>query len=441
MQYKKIILFLIIILNLNTILFAQSLEDKYEHYRERLQYFVVPGLEEGQSLVAAGRLISITKDKEHLTFSDQATHLGYYMGVLSTEIYIKEREKEDFSSSLLELYYAMEAYRRLDESESKLQWSGKDFSDTLDGLFLRMDVPEDFISSYNKKLNKGLKDKVNIINTDAEKYTIGSMNWVSSNRRALDEHMDIMSQDQAIGVLMGFAIVKKAMPDKAFHITDEHGKSVCDSYNFHRKAIKYASLIIEYIAKDKWIIKTPAGKDVPARRGGDTRSFSKGFRKVYTYFNDKELETDNRLNIFLHGFGDDNIKMSCVLMAIGDFKNERKLYKKAKKYNWQGFYLMLWEFLDDKNSRFDYTEQIKSQLNAAPETGPFFYGVDKNNENIRYTPDYYFPNAKGWAASIKWEKDVHKQKYGDNMLLSIGSFNGLDYMLAHNLYLIRTQYQ
>ncbi len=441
MQYKKIILFLVIILNTHAILSAQSLEDKYEHYRERLQYFVVPGLEAGQSLVAAGRLISITTHKEHLTFSDQATHLGYYMGVLSTEIYIKERKKEDYTATLLELYYAMEAYRRLDESESKLQWSGKDFPDTLDGLFLRMDVPQNFVKIHNAKLNKGLKDKVNIVHTDAEKYAIGSINWVSPYRRALDEHLDIMSQDQAIGILMGFAIVKKAMPDKAFHITDAQGKSLCDSYNFHRKAIQYASLIIEYIAKDKWIIKTPAGEDVPARRGGDTRSFSKGFRQVYSYFNDKNLETDNCLNIFLHGFGDDNIKMACVLMAIGDFKNQRKLYRKAKHYNWQAFYLMLWEFLHNKQSRFEYKDLIESQLKAAPESGPFFYGVDKRNEDIRYTPDYYFPNAKGWAASIKWEKNDKKQKFGDNMLLSIGSFNGLDYMLAYNLYRIRTEYQ
>jgi len=96
---------------------------------------------------------------------------------------------------------------------------------------------------------------------------------------------------------------------------------------------------------------------------------------------------------------------------------------KTKKQDWDTFYALSWNVLHNKNKKMESRlEKTLNQLNTAPYEGPYNYGIDNN------------PKGSGWSASYRWHLKKDMQLGEANGLK--GNYNGLDYMLLHNLYCI-----
>jgi hypothetical protein len=406
--------------------------EKYWSYRERLKYFVVPGLNTGQSNVASERR-SHRKDEE-LGFGDQTQHLGWYMGVLATEYKLLVIYKGDVKRTLRELYYAFEAYKRLDMCESKAPWNKP--QDKLDGFFNRHDVPTDFCTSYLNELNQGV-DSNYIAGNPA--YISGDIFYVHSPRRPLQAGLDEMSQDNAIYLLLGFALVKRLLPSLDLKVYDEHDNVIHSGFNFQAKSIEYASLIINYIAKENWIIYRPDGEKV--ERGHNAQWFSYGFNKSYKYFNGYETSySDNGFWRFKisNGGKSDGRCMQAVLATIGNVFSQAKLIRKTNNHLWHPFYIMLHSVLHSSGDSFNiikepdlYYNDAIYQINQAPESGPFQIG--EINESREYNP-YTVNGKKGWCSPLKYAKSKKLQNNGTKHPIQWGTYNGLDYMLLYNLF-------
>jgi len=134
---------------------------KYWYYRDRLQYFVYPGTEKGESIIMTCR--NGCKDftdsyPPYFSIEFAQTHklMGYYIGVLATEykLLINNGQISDALSTLNELDMALEALNRMDMCESDAPW----FSEAiLNGFFIRNDVPPVLSLEMSDGLNKNCR--------------------------------------------------------------------------------------------------------------------------------------------------------------------------------------------------------------------------------------------------------------------------------------------
>ena len=103
--------------------FSQTPEknlEKYNFYRERVKYFYKLGENPGECQYAS---ISGMSNSKKLNFGgDQTIEMAWFIGVMATEYKLIEHNKQDVDRTLRDLYYALLAYRRLDECEDKEPW-------------------------------------------------------------------------------------------------------------------------------------------------------------------------------------------------------------------------------------------------------------------------------------------------------------------------------
>jgi len=139
---------------------------KYWYYRDRLEYFVMPGTEPGQSLVADIRNQPWFEFQENIGFGQQYTRMGFYLGMLATEYRLLKDNGQDYElpAILNEIELALNALIRTDMHESGPPWSYLGITeDYCDGFFVREDVPPLFNAQYNAEnylihFNKDLSD-------------------------------------------------------------------------------------------------------------------------------------------------------------------------------------------------------------------------------------------------------------------------------------------
>jgi hypothetical protein len=125
---------------------------KYWYYRDRLEYFVMPGTKAGQSLVADIRNQPYFGSRDKIGFGQQYTRMGFYLGMLATEYrLLKDNgQMHDLPSIVNEIELALNALIRTDMHESGPPWSYLGITeDYPDGFFVREDVPPFFNSQYN----------------------------------------------------------------------------------------------------------------------------------------------------------------------------------------------------------------------------------------------------------------------------------------------------
>jgi hypothetical protein len=150
----------------------------------------------------------------------------------------------------------------------------------------------------------------------------------------------------------------------------------------------------------------------------------------------------------LLGLGNKNL--TATVLAMGNYsagKIER--LTTMKNLNWDTFYFLLWEVLNNNNRNSTLQSQLLSkslgQLNSAPCEGPYCYKPDTriphyligkkiNLYNTYDTNGVY--SGGGWATSYRWYEGEDDQDHGKTIW--IGNFNGCDYMLLYNLYQIMT---
>jgi hypothetical protein len=137
-----------------------------------------------------------------------------------------------------------------------------------------------------------------------------------------------------------------------------------------------------------------------------------------------------------------NQSMYCQLAAmsdswrVGNFPfsliniTPQTIFDHAEDYDWEGYYVALWSVWNDKSIpqlgslRNNTINSICDDLNSAPCEGP--YNITPYSTGIHYF-------APQWSSTFKYFRPIDESLNGITELPD-GYFNGLDYLLMHNLF-------
>jgi len=423
---------------------AQDNLNKYWNYRDRLtNYFVKPGPAIGESIVATIRNKN-KSSKRGFTAGDQTIDLAWYIGILATEYQLLTQNKQIAESTLRELNYAIMAFDRLDRCEKGEPWNKK--RDTLDGFFHRYDVsledkPKLFsVVGRNKGLNA--KDTWGTRPPGVPTYISG----YDSNGKGQNYYSASVSQDQLIHLLMGFVLVYKCLPDTELFFYDNNLRK--KNINFNKEAKVRVDRILKYYKN--WIIKDPNGKNVERGQNSIMYAFplaTIGYKVNGISYNNmwsqsflaKKLWGLSRVPNWENDF---NSTMALALAALSDswwdltplgLVNSTGYYISlcGKPWDREVFYLLLYQFVNDKKARvYDKNKTLK-QIESAPYNGPYYWSQD----SILFKCCGLQPGkpSGGWAFPNKF-RGTKKEQEGLGKYPSTGNFSGIDYLLLYNLY-------
>jgi hypothetical protein len=490
---------LIIVLNLPVNLIAQystnylptdnpqidNCIEKYWHYRDRLKYFVTPGsLFNGESMVAGIRNLIGKHDSTKMSFGQESVYLGYYMSVLATEYKLLSDNNADgannakMNQDLKELCYALHAYiYQMDFNEQ--QCYNKPYCD-FDGFFVRSQIPDYFV---NPNCMEGLINYQNLNNFgeltyensawDPNNYYFGNSSnplpygkpgYINAVTPTVSEGFEPMSQDEAIGLLMGLTLIVKYIPDGNFQITglDNHNLfeflfSQDPNYcNIRHIAQEIIYRIVRYIGSGgfytegdaergwcteeyvptPWQIYKPNCEPVGYKNGGDVLAFAYpltvmahtwSYPENYSYGVEPPGWNAYTVSALLGLQNAGNDWMGCTVAALSNVNDASVppndfLKVVSSYYNWDPFYVLLRADLFDQLEPEELPNAFNLMVNA-PCEGPYKYSdAIKGND--------------GWCTSYRWHFDITEQLNGRPNDFN-GNYNGLDYMLLLNLSLIQ----
>lgn len=225
---------------------AQTNLQKYWKYRERLRNYVVVGDCQGCSLPAKDR-----SGDGIFGWTDETITLGHYIGMLAMEYKLLEGRGQNLQQITEDLYYAVEAFNRLDYMAEFYYGS----SPSLNGFFIRDDVPVDFFDKIYKGerienyLNKGLAPPPN----GWKVATVASGFVDGDNVAGLDGPIE-ESQDQVIQLYLGFALVTKYVnPNAQYSIPFKDGE-----FSIVQEIKNISQRIINHMEINDWFIRNPA---------------------------------------------------------------------------------------------------------------------------------------------------------------------------------------
>lgn len=259
--------------------------NKYWYYRYRLvNNFMKIGDTQGCSIPAAER----GGDGYNILAWGDGPNIGWYMGVLATEYRLLADSKQDASQTVKELFYVLEAFNRTDffaETYFK-DGNGNPGTASLNGFYVRDDVPGDFLngdctdpSSNGCHFNSGL----------VPSYCDGappgvSHPWsvptsqpckVSKVRSIYNDNLSPESQDNAIHILMGLALINKCVDE---NITYNGKVFSYEGYGENRivsEARNIIDRIVDWIRDHNWRIKNPVTDTyIINEEGGDARAYA-----------------------------------------------------------------------------------------------------------------------------------------------------------------------
>jgi MYXO-CTERM domain-containing protein len=393
---------------------AQNLE-KYRALRHRLvTEFVSVGGAQGQSQPAPERMDNLGLMK----WGDGTIALGFYLGVLATEHYILAHPSQfpgaaasssDLDATDNELYYALLALERLDRDADSAFPAPCSTTPALNGFFLRDDVPADFYSHFSG---------ITTIQSDFVDPTL-------TNKEE--------SQDQVYHVQHGLALVIALVPSTV----SVQGKPL------RAWAIEQATRITKHFAKNDWIIRNPACSNRAVNRGENASGYSYGetlaaafitdgaympttsalFKTVWDTLRQPSNPTYN---------DEDNLHMALAIMAVGDgygADTPQVLATLSATQDWP-LYPLLHRVLHPSAAGFCTTAStvnprarvmldeltLQTEPSCPGPNGPAPHGFTTHNRFIRGKSQAYV--GPSGCEGIRYQ--------------------GLDYMLLHNLYAIAT---
>jgi hypothetical protein len=414
-----------------------SLTEKYLHYRERLksQFLLCYGTGPGCSLPAS---IRNTYDEHYrgratIKWGDGTIDLAVYISVLATEFKLLQNENQNTEATLTELYYALETFNRLDY-----------YGDTcfgmppsLNGFFIRSDAGAGL---FNNPLKK--QEALNRLNASGmEVHSLSSefLNYLNG-----DTKLFAVSKDQVFLLLMAMKLVTLYLPEE---VISTAGTFMDGERSFSKEAKNIAIRLLDWIHPPEksnffthWKIRSPSGgkvkagnnawtyaallseivKDISGTRNPERKGFSwmmaKGIRE-FSWLAYKPVFFFNRSESF---------KTLLLEALCGKRKNKAdRFYKRAYSFTPYRWYLipLLYGCLhnawpENFNSAF-----YESLLQAAPEEGPFHL----------YPGDFAHPQWSSTSLIIHPRRTTHDSPHFP------GRYNGLDYMLLYNLFLIAGQ--
>ncbi|MBL9037759.1 MAG: hypothetical protein JNG84_04515, partial [Archangium sp.] len=178
---------------------------KYWAYRARLKAEFVKvsaGDEPGTNLPAGVRA------NGRLGWGDTTIMLGQYLAMLATEYkLVGGAQTEKGRTAAAELYYALKALDRLDRTGETYFPGG---SATVNGFFVRDDVPGDFLTRFPLRGATSVESEITC------PYQTGG-EVCHPTYRATE-----MSQDQVWHLILGLALVKRMVPENAILIDGQN---------------------------------------------------------------------------------------------------------------------------------------------------------------------------------------------------------------------------
>lgn len=465
--------------------FAQSVDDNTAHkrywfYRTRLvNDFIKVGQNPGESLPLSRRTLGDINDinisQKGQIGGDAVSQLGEYVCVLATEYALLRDNYQDVEEVKRELFYALEAFNRLDFNAE--QYWGE--PNTLNGFFIREDEPCDFFcnnklhfnyelnlsnsnSSFDPNCNSVNKLPVNgagfVSNIYVQKVEDGKLCIYQSSPTLNNRNNIAMSHDQIHPLLAGLALINKYVPDWENYNT----QSFLDGeYYIRTEARKMSVRILNNLKKfaGGWKVMWPdchqtvpgASCFVPATVGGDASPYSFAI-----------AETVNKINI-------DNNAYNSATSGLPVYHNAYSLSNGLVAWGAQTGYCwpksddavkIGWEEAACNCDYMGYPALIPGQnytavkinpnvvchslywasmLRSVLHSSPAGSGLDGTENFIDGAPcegPYNYQNFNyptyNWSSTDLVE---HPDRRGAGNAGGFpGDYNGLDYMLYHNLY-------
>lgn len=400
---------------------AQTTPDnlaKYWRLRARLTTeFLSIGPAAGQSEPAQER----HEAQGFIKFGDTTLVLGWYIGVLATE-YELVRQPGRFPGAdrgnaaqvnltLDELYYALLAMERLDETAESAFPAPCTQSTALNGFFLRDDVPADFHQRVAGNLTVTMSDFVDPVLTNKE-----------------------MSQDQVYHVLIGLSLVKRLVPDTVV----VRGKAL------RAWAMQQAQRIGQHISSNGWVIKNPACGDRSVNRGEQAIGYSAGTRLALSFTTDGAFVpgTSSLWNTawsLLRSpsapvYSDvDNLHMAMAIAAVGNgwgSTTATDLAALSAKEDWVAYPLLHSTLHGNAANGFcrvaaPINTMARTMLDQLPSTGEPINPLPNGPAPHPFTTNHRFtrPRAQAYVGA----PNAGGMRY-----------SGLDFLLLHNLYALAT---
>ncbi|MBN1184032.1 MAG: hypothetical protein JXB49_17190 [Bacteroidales bacterium] len=391
--------------------------EKYNHYRERLfrEFIAYDSTTQPNymgTFIAASKRIE-TPTYKGLWWGEGTINTSCLIQVLVTEYLMNIQNGKDNTQTLHDLYFAMKTYERLDLYAETYYLDKGPGTASLNGFFIRDDVPGDILERYPYLISIEDQNKWSVYSD----YYFACCSWK-------DKYHKEMSQDQVWHLLLGFALVAKFL-DTLY---------IEENYHFQDQAKEYSRLMITRLQGEKnfkWQLRNPVDKHkIPQNRGGKVRIMAYGFAEAghtITGENFHKYNSDNGLwrTAFYQGWFvkknfDDDFCFR-ILSTIADLPDEDDFnrlityYYKKKIYKYPQFPL-LFILLHSENSDEYYQKtgsllpDVEALLNEAPMEGPS-------------------SKEETWSATnmLIWPESANNGKPGE-------MYNGLDYMLLHNLY-------
>lgn len=299
-------------------------QQKYWYMRQRLvDKYVSIGPGHGQSIPLSIIHIGATEAwnptsnlvRKLEISGDATTDLGWYIGILATEIKLLRDANEDFSSTKMELYYALNAFDRLDGYAEMLydyadinqwtdcsdetcnlpgipeaQWdyvnhtwlprSGSIWNSTyLNGWFLRSDGGPELINDFPDIdiISAGISRPWDLSQTTDCNYGhyVDYNPSISYSNRGYYPY-NIPSQDQIFHLLMGLMLTSEFAGDATYNgvvLKDKAkqiGMRILDHYSF---GLATQTLFL-----------SPINNTLPCNGGGDSWAFEGSLSKMRDYF-------------------------------------------------------------------------------------------------------------------------------------------------------------
>ncbi len=442
---------------------------KYWYYRFRLKNdFLKVGNCQGCGIPASERYNFKTNE---LNWGDSPSQLAYYIGVLATEYKLLRDNNLDLTQTGYELMLALKALKRIDYT-AESYFGG---SNNVNGFLLRDDVPCDFLQNNSAHFNSECTEHVSYYkNNSALQTSSDYCNGLKppTPENPTPEKINEFSQDHATQILFGLALVKGCI-----NSSDNY-----NGYYFLAEAQNLATKLVKWIQNapggwnKRWIIENAVTGD-PVDRGSKAYAMAFGFAsaacfingkgklcsdfhdiytyngagggfwlwKMYLFFGVPSINcsalfpkassalntcTDSYMPLTLAAIGNSSYTVTSIGPLLGVPNTSNAMYK-AFVQDFQHLPLT-WAFLYGKNLKNQlgqagplFQPYIEFLLNDAPCEGPWYYADTATNNYL--SPSYE------WSTKSRF-LHPHKRGYYPYTKKNPGEYNGLDYMLYHNLY-------
>ncbi|MDX2173211.1 MAG: T9SS type A sorting domain-containing protein [Bacteroidota bacterium] len=389
---------------------------KYGYYKNRLiTKFVIDGdpIKKGFNLPITIRNTIHTNDTLN-DWGDGTIMLGWYISVLATEYEVNLLNGVNTSSTIAQLYRALQTVNRLD-SMAEIYYGG---TPSLNGFFMRSDADTTLITAA-QSLNPNFFENKNCM---ASPYSCGR-SCFNMPLNCPSHLVNEESQDQLYHLVMGLSLTAKFCNIAYGGVNlSNYAKTIC-----HR--------LILYCKQNSWKIKNPVtGNNVYI--GEDMTYYSYGFATAgqnVTGINYSDAVTNSSSALLvwnilptlpINNVTVDNASMYLTIAAIAN-KNSLDVDSFAYKKEMYIFPLLR-QCLNGGSNMINDTVYT-NLINDAPATGNFYYNVNNKSTGKWHCVNIFlYPNRKN-----------NPEIYGSNVFT--GLYHGMDFMLLHNLYAIKQQ--